>query len=937
MATDAPSLPAELREPLPFAVPARLPDVFHPLSPGRVTLGGFLGRRVAVNASRRLVELDLEPLLAGFRRKPGSHPWIGEHIGKWMHAATLAWAHTGDPVLRERLDFASGELIRAQEGDGYLGTYLPDVRFGLHPAYADWDVWTHKYAILGLLTYHRYTGSAEALGAARRAADLLLRTFGPGKKSLLSAGQHVGMAATSVLEPVVLLYRVTGAEAYLDFARYIVAAWDEPGGPRLLDELTQAGTVSTTADAKAYEMLSNLVGLCELARATGDRRHLVPARNAWEDIVRNHLYLTGTASSGERFRAPHVLPNTPSSEVGETCVTVTWIQLCWQLLRLTGDAKYAGEIERSYLNHLAAAQRPDGRAWCYFTPLEGEKAHDEQITCCQSSGPRAMVLAPSQAYFTGTLGGTPFLAVTLFESSRAEITLDGHDITVEQTSSFPLSAGATLELSLEGEATFSVLIRAPRWARPLRIRGVPEAALSDLGFLVVPARAFRRGDRIEIEFALGSRLVQGDFGNSGRAALQWGPFVLAYDEAHNPTGPSFENVWLAGGAKAVLLGDGEATSLTFAAPILTDTAGRIEEKTALFVPFAEAGSSGGKFRVWVHAAQWLDQAGGPASPGAPGPEGEEPGGKTEELPVVGMGELRRIYDPSAGEEGPWYINDHCFLRDESGLWHLFGITHAEPLDPLGETNLAHATSPSLVEGPWRKEPFAMSADRERWGETHLWAPHVVTCDGLYHMLVCAGGESHAAYKIHLATSSDLRSWVRHPANPVVVDGFDARDPNVLRDGDRWLMYYTATSEPEGGHHIVACRTSLDLVTWSERQVVFTDPEIGTFGGPTESPFVVRRGRSYYLFICCKGGYDSTDVYRSDDPCRFPLENRVARLGVHAAEVIRDVDGRWYVSHCGWGRGGVYLAPLWWEDGEDDDDTSLPAAGDPVQRSRAVKP
>ena len=36
-----------------------------------------------------------------------------------------------------------------------------------------------------------------------------------------------------------------------------------------------------------------------------------------------------------------------------------------------------------------------------------------------------------------------------------------------------------------------------------------------------------------------------------------------------------------------------------------------------------------------------------------------------------------------------------------------------------------------------------------------------------------------------------------------------------------------------------------------------------------------------------------------------------------------VDGRWYVSHCGWGRGGVYLAPLWWEDGEDDDDTSSP--------------
>jgi len=140
------------------------------------------------------------------------------------------------------------------------------------------------------------------------------------------------------------------------------------------------------------------------------------------------------------------------------------------------------------------------------------------------------------------------------------------------------------------------------------------------------------------------------------------------------------------------------------------------------------------------------------------------------------------------------------------------------------------------------------------------------------------------------------------------------------------MYYTATSLPTGGQHIVACRTSPDLITWSERGVVFTDTETGTYGGPTESPFVVRRGRSYYLFICCndrRAGYDSTDVYRSSDPFRFTLQDKVATIGAHAAEVIRDVDGKWYVSHCGWGRGGVYLAPLVWADGEDDSDTSLP--------------
>jgi arabinan endo-1,5-alpha-L-arabinosidase len=296
---------------------------------------------------------------------------------------------------------------------------------------------------------------------------------------------------------------------------------------------------------------------------------------------------------------------------------------------------------------------------------------------------------------------------------------------------------------------------------------------------------------------------------------------------------------------------------------------------------------------------------------------------------VEAGPFLLIYDPSVGEEAPWYINDHCFIRGADGLFHLFGITHAEPLSPMDEKLFAHATAPRLTDG-WTKQPPALEADLERWGETQLWAPHVVPHAGLYWMFYCAGGGDHQRYRIHLATSADLASWTRHPANPVVVDGFDARDPNVLADGGRWIMYHTATLDPAGGQHIVACRTSDDLVTWGERQVAFVDTaEAGTFGGSTESPFVVRRGRSYYLFLCNndrRNGYRSTDVFASRDPLSFRLENKVGTVAAHAAEVVRDVDGSWYVSHCGWGQGGVYLAPLTWHDDEDENDTSLPVPG-----------
>ena len=287
---------------------------------------------------------------------------------------------------------------------------------------------------------------------------------------------------------------------------------------------------------------------------------------------------------------------------------------------------------------------------------------------------------------------------------------------------------------------------------------------------------------------------------------------------------------------------------------------------------------------------------------------------------VEAGEFVKIYDPSVGEKGKWYINDHCFIRGKDGTWHLFGITHAEPSDALDEDNFAHATSPALLQIPWTKQPFALTVAPEApWKEEHLWAPHVVEHDGIYYMFYCAGDADHTKYKIHLATSKDLKTWTRHPKNPMIVDGFDGRDPFVLRIGDEWVMYYTATSAPEGGNHVVKYATSKDLMTWEKRGTVFSDPSQGKYGGPTESPFVVRRGKQYYLFIGPRDGdkdvFDGTDVFVSEDPLHFQLENMAGHIPAHAAEVIHDSDGKWWISRCGAERGGVYLAPLTWKDGQ----------------------
>lgn len=571
--------------PVPYKVVPAMPDVLQPLDPSAVRIEGWLGARIDANVRGRLEVVDTVPLLAGYIKKPGEQSYVGEHVGKWLHAATLAWAYTGDEALRHKLDDVASQLIATQEPDGYLGTYIPAERFGLYPD-ADWDVWSHKYSIIGLLTYYRYTGNQPALEGARRAADLLIATF-PAKKSILAAGTHVGMAATSVLEPIVELYSVTGDERYLAFARYIVSAYDEPGGPAIVKSLLTSKQVSKTANRKAYEMLSNLVGLCELARVTGDVRLLTAVTNAWTDIVQNRLYLTGSSSNYEKFGADHELPNGEDAHVGETCVTTTWIQLNLQLLRLTGNVAYADEIERSLYNHLTAAQNPRGDDWCYYTALEGLKHYDKGITCCHSSGPRALALAPTAAYLWAP--GT--LYVSTFEPSSARFQVGGDPVEIVQQSGFPTEGRSTLVVRTAKPVSFALKVRVPQWAAPFRAGDV----LSNGGWASLPAQTWHDGDKVDLSFSLRGRVIRGEYTNFGRVALAWGPFVLAVDSASNPKVESIPALRLAPGSEPVLMAS--AGGLLFR----TKVRGPWDDAPVdvALVPFADAGASGGEYRIWL--------------------------------------------------------------------------------------------------------------------------------------------------------------------------------------------------------------------------------------------------------------------------------------------------------------------------------------------------
>ncbi|MGE5568253.1 MAG: glycoside hydrolase family 127 protein [Rhodospirillales bacterium] len=577
-------------------------------------IGGMVGDRIDVNINRRLISgVDIEPLLQGYRKRPGQQTWIGEHISKFIDAAANAWAYSGDERLKRKLDTAVKELLATQLPDGYLGTYLEKDRFidmGPDPweptaALPLWDVWAHKYNLIGLLNYYRKTGYEPALSACRRVGDLLCRVYGegPGQRSIARNDWHVGMANTSVLEPMVELYRWTGDSKFLDFCRYIVRAWDEPKGPRIISTLLETGHVHKIGNAKAYEMMSNFVGLLELYRVTGEEQFLRPVLIAWRDIVENQLYITGTAASPEVFPEPHFLRADGSA--GEGCVTVTWMQINLQLLRLTGEAKYAEEIERSVYNALLGAQHPATGLISYFVPLIGFKRYGAVsqgvpgVSCCTSSLQRGIALIPAAAWGIRRGG----IAINLYVPGTVRLQLPAGEVTLTSTTRFPVDGNVGLELKMARPADFPLFLRVPAWCKEFVVTSSGQSWTGTPGEYLAIERKWKDSDGVSIRMDLPARLVPGGPAYPDHVAVQRGPQVLAAEERLNRDVP----LWIAGVAGPLELHDAAAklpekwvgSQAYRVRGYLGNSALGRKPVELVLAPFADTGQLGGEYRVWL--------------------------------------------------------------------------------------------------------------------------------------------------------------------------------------------------------------------------------------------------------------------------------------------------------------------------------------------------
>ena len=202
---------------------------------GDVRLKGFLGERLDLMIERHVIGTDVDYITAVFQEKTETKRWWQtEFWGKYMHSAMPYLQYTGSAKLKTAVDRGIERMLASQEKNGYIGNYPDELRCG-----EGWDVWGMKYTMLGFLHYYDVTKSQEVLDACKRLCDYVIAELGPdGKRGrrLYQTGNWSGYASSSILEPVMWLYKRTQDKKYLDFATYLVKDMTEvEDGPRLLD------------------------------------------------------------------------------------------------------------------------------------------------------------------------------------------------------------------------------------------------------------------------------------------------------------------------------------------------------------------------------------------------------------------------------------------------------------------------------------------------------------------------------------------------------------------------------------------------------------------------------------------------------------------------------------------------------------------------------
>lgn len=545
------------------------PDVARPLPEGSFIYSGFANDNIELIKEWQLKDRSLwASLVDQFRNGLDNEKrrWRCEYWGKLMRGAAMTYLYTLDDELYAILEETVEDLLSTQDELGRITSYDAEHEF------SGWDIWGRKYVLLGLRHFIEISKSSELndriISAMKAEADYIIEKVGGGISQIPiddTSTYWLAMNSHSILEPMVCLYNITGEQRYLDFSAYIVDNGGVAGEGNNIFELAYENDKAPFQypASKAYEMMSCFEGLLEYARVTGEEKWKTAVINFANRLYETDITIIGCAGCTHEQLDNATVKQTDDTYKGlmqETCVTVTWMKLCYQLLRLTGESKYAEWIETASYNALLGAVNTErrttnlgfhfdsysplmlntrGRAAGGLMPLDCPEASEylegtRFFGCCTAIAAAGLALMPLYSvmktdngiqineYFCGSFNYTSKNGDQVMIRTETDYPYDGY-----------IKMTVNAEPSEDGDADeYEIKLRLPSYSKNtvVKINGIQRKTDPDSGFFAETA-VWKNGDVIEIEADVRPRAICpfGEYGKGRYLAIKAGAIVLARD------------------------------------------------------------------------------------------------------------------------------------------------------------------------------------------------------------------------------------------------------------------------------------------------------------------------------------------------------------------------------------------------------------------------
>lgn len=461
--------------------------------------------------------------------------WKGEFWGKMMRGAALVCSYTEDEKLYKTLEKAVRDLLETQDSLGRIATYSVECEF------QNWDLWCRKYVMLGM-EYFLEVCKDEALkkeiiASIKKQADYIISKIGSeeGKTSITATSTFWrGLNSSSILEPIVRIYQLTGEEKYLKFAQYIIGE----GGcqvANLFELAFEDGLYPYQYPlTKAYEMTSCFEGILEYYKVTGEEKYKETVIKFANKILESDFTVIGSCGcTHELFDNSTVRQANTTNEwiMQETCVTVTLMKFFSRIHLLTGDPKYIDAFEISFYNdylgsfntedQLEPEMIRDFSHWTLepmpfdsYAPLtkgtRGNRIGGKQIMpdnhyygCCACIASAGIGSVHKIQYLKKDSG----IVLNMFINGDATVeTPAGKKIKFVTETEYPKNGSVKITIDAEESEEFELLIRNPYWSENTKVLVNGENIEISEGYIVVK-RTWKKGDVIEISLDMTCRAI----------------------------------------------------------------------------------------------------------------------------------------------------------------------------------------------------------------------------------------------------------------------------------------------------------------------------------------------------------------------------------------------------------------------------------------------